>query len=146
MSQNVNHVVISGRLTRDPELRSTPSGTAVCKLGVAVNDRVKNAQTGEYEDRPNFFDVDVFAGRAETCAKYLERGQAVTIQGRLRWRSWENDKGEKRQAVSIVADLVEFGAKAGAHKGDAFAQAKEFTREAQGAPAGDPADEDDIPW
>ena len=145
MSQNVNHVVISGRLTRDPELRSTPSGTAVCKLGVAVNDRVKVNE--EWQDRPNFFDVDVFAGRAETCAKYLERGQAVTIQGRLRWRSWENDKGEKRQAVSIVADLVEFGAKAGQSAGkpaDAFGKAKQFV--AEGAQASDAADDDDIPF
>lgn len=144
MSQNVNSVTISGRLTRDPELKSTPSGTAVCKLGVAVNDRVK--VNDEWQDRPNFFDVDVFAGRAETCAKYLERGQAVTISGRLRWRQWEGDDGKKRSAVSIVADLVEFGQKAGAGKGsDAFAQAKDIVREAQGAAAGDDQD-DDIPF
>lgn len=144
MTQNVNSVTISGRLTRDPELKSTPSGTAVCKLGVAVNDRVKVNE--EWQDRPNFFDVDVFSGRAETCAKYLERGQAVTISGRLRWRQWEGDDGKKRSAVSIVADLVEFGAKAGAGKGsDAFAQAKDIVREAQGAAAGDDQD-DDIPF
>ena len=142
--RNLNTVTISGRLTRDPELTATPSGTSVCRLGIACNDSVKNAQTGEYEDRPNWFSVDAFSGLAETCAKYLERGQAVTIQGRLRWRSWETDDGQKRSAVSIVADLVEFGQKAkGA--GDAFSQAKDMVREAQGKPAGDDQD-DDIPF
>ena len=142
--RNLNSVVVSGRLAAVPELRQTPSGTAVCNFRIACNDSVKNAQTGEYEDRPNWFSVDAFSGLAETCAKYLERGQAVTISGRLRWRQWEGDDGKKRSAVSIVADLVEFGAKAkGA--GDAFSQAKDMVREAQGKPAGDDQD-DDIPF
>ena len=144
--RNLNSVVVSGRLAAVPELRQTPSGTAVCNFRIACNDSVKNAQTGEYEDRPNWFSVDTFSGLAETCAKYLERGQAVTISGRLRWRSWETDDGQKRSAVSIVADLVEFGAKVGAHKGDAFEQAKGIAAEAQAAPASDSGEDDDLPF
>jgi single-strand DNA-binding protein len=150
MSQNVNSVIVSGRLTRDPELRSTPSGTSVCHLSIAVNDRVKNAQSGEYEDRANFFDVDCFGARADANAKYLEKGQAVAVQGRLRWRSWETPEGQKRSAVSIVADIVEWGAKAGQGGGskpaDAFEQAKDIAKDAQGSDDDPYADGDSIPF
>ena len=143
--RNVNVVIVSGRLAADPEMRATPSGTSVCNFRIACNDSVKNA-AGEYEDRANWFAVDAFSGLADVCGKYLERGQAVTVSGRLRWRSWEAQDGQKRSAVSIVADLVEFGAKAkGA--GDAFSQAKDMVREAQAAPVETAADvDDDVPW
>jgi single-strand DNA-binding protein len=105
---SINSVVIVGNLTRDPELRATPSGTSVCSLRVAVNDRVKDATTGEWGDKPNYFDVDVFGGQGERCAQYLAKGRQVGVSGRLRWREWETQEGQKRQAVSIMADNVQF--------------------------------------
>jgi single-strand DNA-binding protein len=105
---SINSVVIVGNLTRDPELRATPSGTSVCSLRIAVNDRVKDPTSGEWGDKPNYFDVDVFGGQGERCAQYLARGRQVAIAGRLRWREWETQDGQKRQAVSIVADNVQF--------------------------------------
>ncbi|NLE23367.1 MAG: single-stranded DNA-binding protein [Actinobacteria bacterium] len=108
MAGSINSVVIVGNLTRDPELRATPSGTSVCSLRVAVNDRVKDPISGEWGDKPNYFDVDVFGGQGERCAQYLARGRQVAVSGRLRWREWEAQDGQKRQAVSIVADNVQF--------------------------------------
>ena len=108
MAGSINSVVIVGNLTRDPELRATPSGTSVCSLRIAVNDRVKDPNTGEWGDKPNYFDVDVFGGQGERCAQYLARGRQVAVSGRLRWREWESQDGQKRQAVSIVADNVQF--------------------------------------
>ena len=108
MAGSINSVVIVGNLTRDPELRATPSGTSVCSLRVAVNERVKDPNTGEWGDRANYFDVDVFGGQGERCAQYLTRGRQVAVEGRLRWREWETQEGQKRQAVSIVADNVQF--------------------------------------
>jgi single-strand DNA-binding protein len=105
---SINSVVIVGNLTRDPELRATPSGTSVCSMRVAVNDRVKDQSTGEWGDKPNYFDVDVFGGQGERCAQYLARGRQVAISGKLRWREWETQDGQKRQAVSIMADNVQF--------------------------------------
>ena len=108
MAGSINRVVIVGNLTRDPELRATPGGTSVCSLRVAVNDRVKDPNTGEWGDKPNYFDVDVFGAQGERCSQYLARGRQVAVAGRLRWREWETQDGQKRQAVSIVADNVQF--------------------------------------
>lgn len=105
---SINRVVISGNLTRDPELRSTSGGMAVLKLGVAVNDRRKNQQTGEWEDVPNFVDVTVFGARGEALSRFLSKGSKVAIEGKLRWSSWENNQGEKRSKLEVVADEVEF--------------------------------------
>jgi single-strand DNA-binding protein len=104
----VNVVVLVGNLTRDPELRATGGGTSVCRLGLAVNERTKDPTTGEWGERPNFFDIDVFGAQAETCAQYLTKGRQVAIEGRLRWRSWESQDGQKRSAVSVVANTVQF--------------------------------------
>jgi single-strand DNA-binding protein len=104
---NINRVVLTGNLTTDPELRSLPSGTSVCKLRVAVNTRRKGA-SGEWEDKPNFFDVTVWGAQGENCARYLAKGRPVAIDGRLEWREWETENQGKRQAVDIVADSVQF--------------------------------------
>ncbi len=104
---SINRVVISGNLTRDPELRSTASGMSVLKLGVAVNDRRKNQSTGEWEDVPNFVDVTIFGARAEALSRFLNKGSKVAIEGKLRWSQWEKD-GEKRSKLEVVADEVEF--------------------------------------
>jgi single-strand DNA-binding protein len=104
---NINRVVLTGNLTRDPELRSTPSGTAVCSLRVACNTRRKDA-SGEWVDKPNYFDVTVWGAQGENCATYLAKGRPVAIDGRLEWREWEDQNGNKRQAVDIIADSVQF--------------------------------------
>ncbi len=105
---NINSVVVTGNLTRDPELRSLQSGNSVCKLRVAVNSRRKDGATGEWVDKPNFFDVTVWGAQGENCATYLSKGRPVAVQGRLEWREWEADGGGKRQAVEIIADSVQF--------------------------------------
>jgi len=104
----VNVVGITGNLTRDPELRSTPGGISVCKLRVAVNSRRKDGQTGEWVDKPNYFDVTVWGAQGENCANYLSKGRPVAIEGRLDWREWEAKEGGKRQTVEIIANSVQF--------------------------------------
>ncbi|MBE0417315.1 MAG: single-stranded DNA-binding protein [Coriobacteriia bacterium] len=105
---SINRVIISGNLTRDPELRSTAGGTSVLGLGVAVNDRRKNQQTGEWEDVPNFVDCTIFGARADALSQYLSKGQKVAIEGRLRYSTWENQQGEKRSKLEVVVDEIEF--------------------------------------
>jgi single-strand DNA-binding protein len=108
MAANINRVVLLGNLTRDPELRHTPSGTAVCSLRLAVNTRRKDQQTGEWTEKPNYFDVTVWGTQGENCAQYLSKGRPVAIDGRLEWREWDAQDGTKRQAVEIIADSVQF--------------------------------------
>jgi len=105
---SINRVVITGNLTRDPELTATPSGMAILKMGIAVNDRRKNQQSGEWEDVPNFFDVVVFGQRGESISRFLSKGSKVAIEGKLRWRSWETPEGDKRSKIEIIADDIEF--------------------------------------
>ena len=104
---NLNVVVVTGNLTRDPELRSLPSGTSVCKLRVAVNSRRKD-QSGDWVDKPNYFDVTVWGAQGENCATYLSKGRPVAVEGRLDWREWEAQDGSKRQSVEIIANSVQF--------------------------------------
>ena len=107
MPANINRVVLVGNLTRDPELRHTPSGMAVCSLRVAVNSRRKD-ETGQWVDKPNYFDITVWGQQGENCAQYLSKGRPVGVDGRLEWREWEAQDGSKRQAVEVVADNVQF--------------------------------------
>jgi single-strand DNA-binding protein len=106
-ASNVNVVVVTGNLTRDPELRHLGSGTAVCKLRVAVNSRRKD-QSGNWVDKPNYFDVTVWGAQGENCANYLSKGRPVAVEGRLDWREWEDQGGNKRQSVEIIANTVQF--------------------------------------
>jgi len=103
---NINRVVITGNLTADPELRSTPSGTPVCSLRIACNTRRK--EDGEWVDKPNYFNVTVWGGQGENVARYLSKGRPVAVDGRLEWREWETQEGNKRQAIDIIADSVQF--------------------------------------
>jgi len=105
---NINRVVISGNLTKDPELRQLPSGNSVCKLRMAVNTRVKDRDSGQWTDRPNYFDITVWGGQGESVARYLKRGSGLLVDGRLEWREWDAQDGTKRQAVEIIADSVQF--------------------------------------
>ena len=103
---SINRVVISGNLTRDPELRSTASGMSVLGFGVAVNDRRKNNQTGEWEDYPNFIDCTMFGNRANSLSGILVKGMKVAIEGKLRYSQWERD-GQKRSKIEVIVDELE---------------------------------------
>lgn len=104
---SINRVIISGNLTRDAELRQTASGTSVLGFGVAVNDRRRNNQTGEWEDYANFVDCTMFGQRAQAIAQYLRKGLKVAIEGKLRYSSWERD-GQKRSKLEVIVDDLEF--------------------------------------
>jgi single-strand DNA-binding protein len=105
---NINRVVMTGNLTADPELRTTPGGTSLCKLRIACNTRRKDGASGEWVDKPNYFDVTVWGAQGENAARYLSKGRPVAIDGRLEWREWEAQDGTKRQATDIIADSVQF--------------------------------------
>ena len=104
---SINRVTISGNLTRDPELRATAGGTQVLSFGVAVNDRRRNPQNGEWEDYPNFVDCTMFGTRAEAVSRYLSKGSKVAIEGKLRYSSWERD-GQRRSKLEVIVDEIEF--------------------------------------
>ena len=104
---SINRVMISGNLTRDPELRQTGSGMAVLTFGVAVNDRRRNQQTGEWEDYANFVDCTMFGNRAQGVHPYLSKGMKVAIEGKLRYSTWEKD-GQRRSKLEVVVDELEF--------------------------------------
>ena len=135
MAGNINRVIITGNLTRDPELRAAGSAS-VCGLRIACNGRRKNNETGQWEDQPNYFDVSVWGAQGENCSKYLSKGRPVAIDGRLRWREYTANDGQKRQSVDIVADSVQF---LGGRDDSAGSNGNGFSSGAQ------PAGESDVP-
>ena len=149
---NINRVVLTGNLTHDPELRSTTGGTSVCSLRIAVNTRRKDG-SGNWTDKPNYFDVTVWGAQGENCANYLSKGRPVAIDGRLEWREFTDREGNKRQAVDIIADSVQFlGSRedAGNGGGGRFTPQSDVpadTADFQAAPVGGGgAADDDIPF
>ncbi len=144
MAANINSVVLVGNLTRDPELRHTPSGTAVTTLRIAVNDRVKRGE--DWQDAAYYFDVTVWGRTAENCAQYLAKGRPVGVQGKLTWREWDAQDGTKRQAVEVVADNVQFlGSRGDGEGGGQFVpQAAAATPATADFPSS--AADDDIPF
>jgi single-strand DNA-binding protein len=145
VAANINRVVLVGNLTRDPELRQTPSGTSVCSLRIAVNSRRRD-ESGQWSDKPNYFSISVFGNQAESCAQYLSKGRPVAIDGRLDWREWQTQDGQKREAVEIVAESVQFLGSRG--DGDLGGGGNQFVP--AGASSGNDADfqgaDDDIPF
>lgn len=103
---NVNTVAVSGNLTRDPDLRATLSGTSVLGFCVAVNDRRRSRDTGQWEDYTNYFDCTVLGNSADALGRILRKGMLVTVCGKLRYSSWEKD-GQKRSKVDILAGEVQ---------------------------------------
>jgi single-strand DNA-binding protein len=153
---NINRVVLTGNLTRDPELRSLPSGMSVCSLRIASNSRRK--ENGEWVDKPNYFSVTVWGAQGENCQRFLSKGRPVCIDGRLEWREWQGQDGQKRESVEIVADAVQFlGGRDDAPMGgggqsngfaphsDVPADTSDFAPQPVGARNSAPAD-DDIPF
>ena len=104
---SINRVTITGNLTRDPELRQTQGGSPILTFGVAVNDRRRNQQTGEWEDVPNFVDCVMFGSRAEAVSRFISKGSKVAIEGKLRYSSWERD-GQRRSKLEVIVDEIEF--------------------------------------
>jgi single-strand DNA-binding protein len=143
----INSVVLVGNLTKDPELRHTPSGTAVCSLRLAVNTRRKDQATGEWGEKPNYFDITVWGQQGENCAQYLAKGRQVGIQGRLEWREWDAQDGTKRQAVEVIAESVQFlGSRDGGEGGgQQFVPAGAAASTSRSDFSSSPAD-DDIPF
>ena len=153
---NINRVVLTGNLTRDPELRSLPSGMSVCSLRIASNTRRKDQSTGEWQDKPNYFDVTVWGAQGENCSRFLSKGRPIALDGRLEWREWQAQDGTKRQSVEIVADSVQFlggrddagpsGESSFTPQSDVPVDNRDF--QPAGAPAGgsSAAADDDIPF
>jgi single-strand DNA-binding protein len=131
---SVNRVTVCGNLTRDGELRETANGATILNLGIAVNERYKNSVSGEWEDRPNFFDCVMFGSRAASLAQYMVKGQKIVIDGKLRWSQWEKD-GQKRSKVEIIVDELEFAGsrRESASAGDQVQSAQTTTYTAQPA-------------
>ncbi len=144
-ASNINRVILTGNLTSDPDLRSLNSGTSVCRLRLAVNGRRKDNQSGEWVDKPNFFDITVWGAQGENCARYLSKGRPVAVDGRLEWREFTDKEGNKRQAVEVIADTVQFlgGREGGPGEGNQFVPAS--SSQGSNADFGAPAD-DDIPF
>ena len=155
-ASNINRVVLTGNLTRDPELRSLPSGMSVCSLRIASNSRRK--ENGEWVDKPNYFSVTVWGAQGENASRFLSKGRPVAIDGRLEWREWTDKEGNKRESVEIIADSVQFlggpaegggnynsGGNGFAPHSDVPADTSDFSPQPVGARNTAPAD-DDIPF
>ncbi|MBI5815845.1 MAG: single-stranded DNA-binding protein [Nitrospinae bacterium] len=132
---SLNKVILIGNLTRDPELRYTPSGTAVAKFGLAINDKYK--QGDEWKERVNFIDITVWGAQGENCSKYLSKGRQACIEGRLQQSTWETEEGQKRSKIEVVAERVVFLGSRGEDSGSREGRKEE-------APADYPAD--DVPF
>ena len=131
---SINRVNISGNLTRDPELRATASGPPVLSFGVAVNDRRRNPQTGEWEDYPNFVDCTMFGTRAEAVSRYLSKGSKVAIEGKLRYSSWERD-GQRRSKLEVIVDEIEFMSRGQQGEAGGYAPAPSYGQQGGYTPA-----------
>jgi single-strand DNA-binding protein len=132
MPADLNRVTIVGRLTRDPELRHTRAGEAVCSLRLAVASRARD-EAGDWTDRPNYFDVTVFGRQGEAAAEHLAKGRKVAVDGRLSWREWSAQDGSRRQGVEVLA-------------ADLFYLDRPRASEPTPEPAGAATGSDDIPF
>jgi single-strand DNA-binding protein len=140
-----NKVILVGNLTRDPELRYTPKGTAIAKIGVAVN-RVWTSEAGEKKEEVTFIDVDVFGRTAENVGQYMRKGRPILIEGRLRLDQWDDKQtGQKRSRLGVVAETVQFLGSPTGGGGDGGAPAPARQKPAAAAPAAEPVEGDGPP-
>jgi single-strand DNA-binding protein len=149
---NFNKVILAGNLTRDPELRYTPKGTAVARLGLAINRKWKS-ETGELKEEVTFVDVDAFGKTAETIGQYLKKGRPILIEGRLRYETWEDKQTkQKKSKLGVVMETFQFLDSGGGRGGDASeAPAARPAAASASAPAPDgeadaPHEGDDVPF
>ena len=152
---SINRVILTGNLTRDPEIRRTQSGMAIMSFGIAVNDRRKNSQTGEWEDYANFIDCTMFGARAESVSNFISKGSKVALEGKLRYSTWERD-GQKRSKLEVIVDEIDFMSSRnsqGGYQGGSNYQGGQASGGYQPAPAAAPAIDttssvydDDIPF
>ena len=157
MPADLNRVTLVGRLTRDPELRRTPSGDPICSIRLAVSSRGRD-DGGNWTDKPNYFDVTVFGRQAETASTYLAKGRRIGVDGRLTWREWQAQDGNKRQSVEVTAnDIFFLDSREGGESGGSAGGGGSWTAPATSGsdlpidttdmrPAATPADDDDIPF
>ena len=145
MAANINRVVLVGNLTRDPEMKHLPSGTALCSLRIAVNTRRKD-ESGQWTDKPNYFDVSVWGNQGESCAQYLSKGRPVAVDGRLDWREYEAKDGSKRQAIEIIADSVQFLGGRGDGEGQSYIPQSDVAADQSDFVKAGAAADDDIPF
>ena len=142
---SINRVMISGNLTRDPDKRATRAGETVLTFSVAVNDRRQNAQTGEWEDVPNYIDCTMFGRRADGIESYLHKGKKVAIDGKLRWSQWQDKQtGKNRSKIEVIVDQVEFMSSGNANERVQQPQAQPEIPAAQPIPA--EVYDEDIPF
>ena len=157
MPADLNRVTLVGRLTRDPELRRTPSGDPICSIRLAVSSRGRD-EGGNWTDKPNYFDVTVFGRQAETASTYLAKGRRIGVDGRLTWREWQAQDGNKRQSVEVTAnDIFFLDSREGGEGGAGAGGGGSWTAPASSGsdlpidtsdmrPPAAPADDDDIPF
>lgn len=157
MAASLNKVLLMGNLTRDPEVKYTPKGTAVCDLGIAINDTYK-AQDGTIKETVTFVDVEVWGRTAENCKQYLTKGRPVFVEGQLRLDQWETPQGEKKSKMKVRADRVQFlGGGPGRTGGGGEQRSSQASSDESPRPAGRPAStvsedappppgDDDIPF
>lgn len=139
---SINRVVLTGNLTKDADLKQTSGGMAIVTIRLAVNDRRKNASSGQWEDKPNYIDVVMFGSRGEAVSRFLTKGKQIAVEGKIRWSEWENQAGEKRSKIEVVADDVELLG----GRGDAPSGSRSVASASVDAPADDFADGEDIPF
>ena len=145
---NFNKVLLMGNLTREPELRATPSGTAVCQFGLAVN-RIYNNPNGERQDETTFVDVEAWGRQAETISKYVTKGNPLFIEGRLKLDTWENKEGEKRSKMKVVLENMQLISQRG--EGGGYSQSDSAPPARESSPASGSANksediEEDVPF
>ena len=154
MAANFNKVILAGNLTRDPELRYTPKGTAIAKIGLAIN-RKWRSESGEMKDETTFVDVDAFGKTAETIGQYLKKGRPILVEGRLRYETWDDKQtGQKRSKLGVVMDSFQFMDSGNRNDGEGGAPAAPrpprpaAAAAAPAAEAGDsePPHDDDVPF
>ena len=134
-----------GNLTRDPEMRTTPTGTSVCQFGMAVN-RIYNNSNGERQEETTFVDIEAWGRQAETISKYVSKGRPLSVEGRLKLDTWENKEGEKRSRMKVVMENFQFISQRGEGEGYSSDSVPE-ARPSSSAPSQKSEDiEEDVPF
>ncbi len=151
-----NKVILMGNLTRDPELRVTPNGTAICKMGLATS-RTYTTQDGNQREETTFVDIDAFGKQAEVIAKYMTKGRPILVEGRLRFDQWENKEGEKRSKLGVVLETFRFVGPRATQESESASSSAPHIEENSPPPRSEPQpaqqtegesfdDEDDVPF